>query len=232
MKTAFQPVLEVLAPLEPLFSGIGSALSGLCSWFSELITPVQSSTEALNAWASAGEIVGKVIGTAFNIVLLPIMAVVQAIGLVIQGMQWLYANSGKISEAIGSVQKNNLESMGITGIEPPKPGEQSLLGKAMNDLFGSKEAALVQPGEALRQAEKALPPSIFTQPLAPTSIPTLTPRPVPSLRNVTNTTTFNPTINITAPAGADSNHLATLVENKLRGMMPSMLPDTSGMLYD
>lgn len=231
MKAGFAPVLEAFAPLEPLFSAIGSALSGLCSWFSELMTPVQSSTETLNAWASAGEMVGQVLATAFNIVLMPVMGVVKAIGLVIEGINWLWENGSKIGDMFGGWGDSNTNfGNNMLPLSRGNPSVMSLsqpgdtLRQAENETtarFTAPASRSAMPGPLLRQAETMPAPSF------------LTPRPVPPNRNLTNNTTFNSPITINVPPGMDARGVAEMVKTEIRSLkMDFSFSDTSGMLYD
>lgn len=76
----FDGFMGAIAPLKTALEPIFTLLSPLVNWFGELLTPVSLAGEQLEGFASAGEMVGSVIGNAFTILLLPITAVINAIG--------------------------------------------------------------------------------------------------------------------------------------------------------
>ena len=82
-KSAAAPIMDALKPFQPLFSAIGSAVGSIAGWFGKLFTPVNATTEGLSKAASAGEIFGKVLGTAFSIVTSPARALLKTIEFIV-----------------------------------------------------------------------------------------------------------------------------------------------------
>jgi TP901 family phage tail tape measure protein len=66
LKIGLAPVLEALAPLQPIFSMIGAAIGGLVSWLGQLFTPLNASKAELAAASEAGKNFGIVVGTAIT----------------------------------------------------------------------------------------------------------------------------------------------------------------------
>ncbi|MBY7943979.1 phage tail tape measure protein [Vibrio fluvialis] len=72
-------VAELFKPLIQVFQLIGSAISWAFNWVVQLLTPIDAAAESLAGFASAGEMVGMIIGTIFRGVLMPIELVMTAI---------------------------------------------------------------------------------------------------------------------------------------------------------
>lgn len=66
LKMGLAPVLEALAPLQPLFSMIGSALGGLISWIGQLFMPLNATSAELAAAGESGRQFGMVLGAAIS----------------------------------------------------------------------------------------------------------------------------------------------------------------------
>lgn len=63
---AFAPIAEMFAPLQPAFDAIGSALQTVKGTFIELLTPIKASEETPTQFGNVGQIIGKVLVTAFT----------------------------------------------------------------------------------------------------------------------------------------------------------------------
>lgn len=102
LMTGLQPITQafnaVFAPLAPLFDTIGNAISGVWEWFTKLLEPIQFSSEALASCTSAGETFGKVVGAAISALTLPIQAVANGIG-------WILEKLGAIPDATKAAQQ-------------------------------------------------------------------------------------------------------------------------------
>lgn len=79
-----QPVFDAFKPFAPLVDGITSA-------FGSLLEPLGFTKETLDAVSSAGRIVGKVLGWAFDAAMTPLKAL-------LKGLQW-------VLEAVGVLEK-------------------------------------------------------------------------------------------------------------------------------
>lgn len=102
LMTGLQPITQafnaVFAPLPPIFDSIGNAISGVWEWFTKLLEPIQFSSEALASCTSAGETFGKVVGAAISALTLPIQAVANGIG-------WILEKLGAIPDATKAAQQ-------------------------------------------------------------------------------------------------------------------------------
>ncbi|BEJ36474.1 phage tail tape measure protein [Citrobacter freundii] len=102
LMAGLQPITQsfnaVFAPLAPIFNSIGNAISGVWEWFTKLLEPIQFSSEALASCTSAGETFGKVVGAAISALTLPIQAVANGIG-------WILEKLGAIPDATKAAQQ-------------------------------------------------------------------------------------------------------------------------------
>ncbi|ECJ0772535.1 phage tail tape measure protein [Salmonella enterica] len=62
--SAFAPVGEMFAPLEPIFDGLGEKLRGVWQWFKDLIAPVKATQETLDSCKNVGVIFGQALADA------------------------------------------------------------------------------------------------------------------------------------------------------------------------
>lgn len=79
LKMGLAPVLESLAPLQPLFSAIGSAIGSIVSWIGQLFMPLSTTSTELTGAGESGRQFGMVIGAA-------ITAVISVVGTLAQGV--------------------------------------------------------------------------------------------------------------------------------------------------
>jgi len=79
LKMGLAPVLESLAPLQPLFSAIGSAIGSIVGWIGQLFMPLSTTSAELTAAGESGRQFGMVVGAA-------ITAVISVVGTLAQGV--------------------------------------------------------------------------------------------------------------------------------------------------
>ncbi|WP_313278015.1 phage tail tape measure protein [Kosakonia cowanii] len=91
IKTAFAPIAELFAPFQPLFDGIGKAISNIAGWFGDLLTPVKSSQQTLENCGNAGKIFGQVLVMALTWPL-------KSLKLLNEGVEWLLNKLGVINK--------------------------------------------------------------------------------------------------------------------------------------
>lgn len=85
--TGLAPVFEAFKPFAPLLDGISSGVKTLSGWFGDLLEPIKFSKETLEGFGSAGQIVGRILGEAFNLALTPLKAF-------LKGIEWLLESLG------------------------------------------------------------------------------------------------------------------------------------------
>ncbi|KRP97485.1 hypothetical protein TX25_06160 [Pseudomonas lactis] len=72
--------LTAFAPLRPLLSALGTLMQPVIQWFSELLSPVEMSGEALDGITSSGMTFGRVVGGAISAILTPLRWLLEGIG--------------------------------------------------------------------------------------------------------------------------------------------------------
>lgn len=72
-------VATLFEPLILAFKLIGSAIGWVFDWVVRLLTPIDAASESLSSFASAGQMVGFIIGTVFQGILMPIKLVMMAL---------------------------------------------------------------------------------------------------------------------------------------------------------
>lgn len=118
IKTAFAPIAELFAPFQPLFDGIGKAISDIAGWFSDLLTPVKSSQQTLENCGNAGKMFGQVLVTALTLPL-------KSLKLLNEGVAWLLEKLGVINKQSADASPDNQSQPGAGGaafgmVQPPR----------------------------------------------------------------------------------------------------------------
>ncbi|MBA5197939.1 phage tail tape measure protein [Pectobacterium aroidearum] len=112
----FSGIMESLAPLRaafsqtfakfsPIFDAIGTAVSNVVNWFKNLLTPMESSKETLDKCSSAGEIFGKVLGGALNLVLTPAKMLLDTLAWILEKLGVLPDEAEKARKKIEDAQR-------------------------------------------------------------------------------------------------------------------------------
>ncbi|EKN3467090.1 phage tail tape measure protein [Yersinia enterocolitica] len=87
-----RPVREAFAPLAPIFDAIGSAIGRVWNWFTQLLSPVESSKASLEAATNAGKTFGEVVGAVISGLFWPVEQLAKGLG-------WLLEKLGAIPKA-------------------------------------------------------------------------------------------------------------------------------------
>ncbi|WP_323949862.1 phage tail tape measure protein [Aeromonas veronii] len=106
--TGLAPVFEAFKPFAPLLDGIGNGVKALSGWFGDLLEPIKFSKETLEGFGSAGELVGRILGEAFNLALTPLKAF-------LKGIEWLL-------ESLGILEAKKLPSFQLEAPTASTPG--------------------------------------------------------------------------------------------------------------
>jgi phage-related tail protein len=91
LTAAFAPVAEIFAPLKPVFDWLGEKLKAVWDWFTNLIAPVKSTQDTLNACKGAGVLFGQALADAL---LMPLTA----FNKLRQGIDWVLEKLGIINK--------------------------------------------------------------------------------------------------------------------------------------
>jgi phage-related protein len=118
IKMAFAPIADLFAPFQPLFDGIGKAISNIAGWFSDLLTPVKSSQQTLENCGNAGKMFAQVLVMALTWPL-------KSLKLLNEGVAWLLDKLGVINKqsADASPDKQTQPTTGGAAfgmVQPPR----------------------------------------------------------------------------------------------------------------
>ncbi|HAY0208815.1 TPA: phage tail tape measure protein [Escherichia coli] len=105
--SAFAPVGEMLAPLAPIFDGLGEKLRGVWQWFKDLIAPVKATQETLDSCKSVGVIFGQALASA-------LMAPLNVFNKLRSGVDWLLEKLGIINKESDSLDQTAAKTNAAT----------------------------------------------------------------------------------------------------------------------
>lgn len=90
-KAAAAPISAAFEPLQPVFQWIGDKVQALWGWFTDLLTPVKSTSEELQNAASMGRQFGEALAAGLNMVMHPLDSLKS-------GVSWLLEKLGIVSK--------------------------------------------------------------------------------------------------------------------------------------
>ncbi|EMM2360797.1 phage tail tape measure protein [Citrobacter freundii] len=90
-KAAAAPISAAFEPLRPMFQWIGDRVQALWGWFSDLLTPVKSTSEELSSAAAMGRRFGEALAEGLNRVMHPLESLKS-------GVSWLLEKLGIVSK--------------------------------------------------------------------------------------------------------------------------------------
>ncbi|HHI5149775.1 TPA: phage tail tape measure protein [Escherichia coli] len=105
--SAFAPVGEMLAPLAPIFDGLGEKLRGVWQWFKDLIAPVKATQETLDSCKNVGVIFGQALASA-------LMAPLNVFNKLRSGVDWLLEKLGIINKESDSLDQTAAKTNAVT----------------------------------------------------------------------------------------------------------------------
>lgn len=105
--SAFAPVGKMLAPLAPIFDGLGEKLRGVWQWFKDLIAPVKATQETLDSCKNVGVIFGQALASA-------LMAPLNVFNKLRSGVDWLLEKLGIINKESDSLDQTAAKTNAAT----------------------------------------------------------------------------------------------------------------------
>ncbi|MEX5066768.1 phage tail tape measure protein, partial [Enterobacter cloacae] len=90
-KAAAAPISAAFEPLQPVFQWIGDKVQALWGWFTDLLTPVKSTSAELQSAASMGRQFGEALAEGLNMVMHPLESLKS-------GVSWLLEKLGIVSK--------------------------------------------------------------------------------------------------------------------------------------
>ncbi|HEI9782173.1 TPA: hypothetical protein SLN38_001591 [Serratia marcescens] len=94
-KNATAPIKEAFAPLMPVFTWIGDKVKALWGWFTDLLTPVNSTKESLDSAASAGKQFGEFLASGIELAMTPLRLLIDSIKWVLDKLDEIKARSAE-----------------------------------------------------------------------------------------------------------------------------------------
>lgn len=99
LKSGLAPVIEKFKPLGALFGVVVEWLEKAVKWFTDLLSPVQSTKEDLDAAASAGKKFGEWLAAGINLVTKPLQWLMDSIQWVLDNMPGIQAGAKIVENA-------------------------------------------------------------------------------------------------------------------------------------
>ncbi|MEI7187346.1 phage tail tape measure protein [Dickeya dianthicola] len=130
---ALTPLRDAFSRLAPIFDPIWQAVEKVWEWFKKLLEPIGISKESLDKCASAGEAFGRVLGSALELLLLPLQKLMEGIG-------WVLEKLGLIPSGLDAAQKKADQLKELT-----PEGKNRLQGLVANLTGDLKEATTAPP---------------------------------------------------------------------------------------
>lgn len=94
-KNATAPIKEAFAPLMPVFTWIGDKVKALWGWFTDLLTPVNSTKESLDSAASAGKQFGEFLASGIELAMTPLRLLIDSIKWVLDKLDEIKVRSAE-----------------------------------------------------------------------------------------------------------------------------------------
>ncbi|EMG3685307.1 hypothetical protein V4251_002712 [Serratia marcescens] len=94
-KNATAPIKEAFAPLMPVFTWIGDKVKALWGWFTDLLTPVNSTKESLDSAASAGKQFGEFLAAGIELAMTPLRLLIDSIKWVLDKLDEIKVRSAE-----------------------------------------------------------------------------------------------------------------------------------------
>ena len=107
LMSAFAPVGEMFAPLEPIFDGLGEKLHGVWQWFKDLIAPVKATQDTLNSCRDVGVMFGQALADA-------LMMPLTAFNKLRSGIDWVLEKLGIINKESSSLDQTAAKANAAT----------------------------------------------------------------------------------------------------------------------
>lgn len=104
----FTGFMQAISPLRDTFDMISEGVKSVWQWFTNLLSPVQTSKETLDKCTSAGVIFGNVLGGAINLVLTPARMLLDTLGWILEKLGVLPDEAERARKKIEDAQRSAL----------------------------------------------------------------------------------------------------------------------------
>lgn len=223
LKSGLAPVIEKFKPLGDLFGVVVGWIEKAVKWFTDLLSPVQSTQKDLDSAASAGKKFGEWVAKGIELALTPL-------NLLMDGIKWVINNMPsieKFAKEYGNKIDNTAKMAANTGFSSGgyvgNGGKYQPMGIVHGGEYVITKEATARLGvpllNALNYGKKAAAVSMLgagvatAAPVKVDSRPPLVPRSV-VVQQAQQPMTVN--ININAAAGQDERTIARLVAQEIQ----------------
>ncbi|MDU4434475.1 MAG: phage tail tape measure protein [Pluralibacter gergoviae] len=105
---ALSPVIETFASFSPILESVSGWVKSIWEWFGNLLSPIQSSKDALDKCASAGESFGATLGWVFKQVLTPAKTLLDVLGWILEKLGVLPDETERARKKIEDTERTSL----------------------------------------------------------------------------------------------------------------------------
>lgn len=101
---AISPLRDTFATFSPIFDMISNGVKSVWQWFTNLLSPIQTSKETLDKCTSAGVTFGNVLGGAINLVLTPAKILLDTLGWILEKLGVLPDEAERASKKLDAAR--------------------------------------------------------------------------------------------------------------------------------
>lgn len=105
---ALLPLRDSFAAFSPILESVGDGVKSVWQWFTNLLSPIQSSKDTLDKCASAGSTFGNVLGGALQVVLIPARALLDTLAWILEKLGVLPDEAERARKKIEDAQRMSL----------------------------------------------------------------------------------------------------------------------------
>ena len=105
---ALSPLRDSFAAFSPILESVGDGVKSVWQWFTNLLSPIQTSKDTLDKCASAGSTFGNVLGGALQVVLIPARALLDTLAWILEKLGVLPDEAERARKKIEDAQRMSL----------------------------------------------------------------------------------------------------------------------------
>jgi len=105
---ALSPLRDSFAAFSPILESVGDGVKSVWQWFTNLLSPIQTSKDTLDKCASAGSTFGNVLGGALQVVLIPAKALLDTLAWILEKLGVLPDEAERARKKIEDAQRMSL----------------------------------------------------------------------------------------------------------------------------
>lgn len=105
---ALSPLRDAFAAFSPILESVGDGVKSVWQWFTNLLSPIQTSKDTLDKCASAGSAFGNVLGGALQVVLIPARALLDTLAWILEKLGVLPDEVERARKKIEDAQRMSL----------------------------------------------------------------------------------------------------------------------------